>query len=97
MDPSSEREAHMQTEKFYHKCGYPILMVKKQVGLVAEQFYLDGEKPFIEARDGKKSPNLIKQCPECRGTVVPEKLLTQKPDTSKEKRPSGYIPARMGS
>lgn len=85
----------MQAEKFYHKCGYPILIVKKPIGLAVEIFFVDGNNPFIEGKDGKKSTKVVKQCPECGGMIKEEKLLSMKPDISKEKGPTGYIPARM--
>lgn len=85
----------MDLEKFYHKCGYPILLFKRSVGLATETLFLDGNTPFIEGKDGKKSPKLIKACPECGGTIKPEKLLSTAPEASKEKRASGYMPARI--
>ncbi len=85
----------MQADKFFHKCGYPILVVKKPVGLAEQIFFVDGNNPFIEAKDGTKSTRVIKQCPECGGTIRQEKLLSSKPSVSDEKRPSGYIPGKM--
>jgi len=85
----------MQAEKFYHKCGYPVLVLKKTIGLAEQILFVDGNNPFLEGRDGKKSTKVIKQCPECGGSIRAEKLLSSKPDTSKDKGPSGYIPARM--
>lgn len=83
----------MQTQKFYHKCGYPILVVKKPVGPAEEIFFVDGSQPFIEGKDGSKKPRILKQCPECAGTIRQEKLLSSKPAPVEDKRPSGYIPA----
>jgi len=83
----------MQADKFYHKCGYPILVVKKPVGLAVEYFFVDGNNPFIENKDGSKSPRLLKQCPDCGGSIRQEKLVSQQPESSKDKRVSGYMPA----
>jgi hypothetical protein len=85
----------MQAERFYHKCGYPILVVKRPVGLATETFLIDGNNPFIEGKDGKKSTRVIQRCPECDGSLRAEKLLSKKPDESQDKRPTGYIPGRM--
>lgn len=84
----------MQAEKFYHKCGYPILVVKKQTGLVAETVFVDGNNPFVESKEGKK-PKVIQKCPDCGAKILAEKLLTQKPENKDDKRPSGYMPARF--
>lgn len=85
----------MQAEKFYHKCGYPILVVKKAVGPVMQTFYVDGNEPFIEEKNGQKRPKVVTQCPSCTGTIKMEKLLSNKPHIEEDKRPSGYIPARI--
>lgn len=63
----------MQIEKYFHKCGYPILEVKKPMGLVVDTFFLDGNTPFLQAKDGKQNPNVIKRCPECGGFIALEK------------------------
>jgi len=85
----------MQAERFYHKCGYPILVVKRPIGLATETFFVDGNNPFIEGKDGKKSTKVVKQCPDCGGAIKAEKLLSRKPDEPKDKGPTGYIPGRM--
>ncbi|MFP5211866.1 MAG: hypothetical protein ACLGPL_00665 [Acidobacteriota bacterium] len=85
----------MQHTMYYHKCGHPILEVKRAVGPVQETCYLDANNPVNIAKDGAKSLRVIKECPNCGATIRAEKLLSQKPDVAEEKRPSGYIPARM--
>jgi hypothetical protein len=85
----------MQTEKLYHKCGYPVLVVKKAVGPVMQTFFVDGNEPFIEEKNGQKRPKVISQCPSCGGTVKMERLLSKKPDVEEDRRPSGYIPAKI--
>ena len=85
----------MQAEKFYHKCGYPILVVKRLVGLATQIVFVDGNNPFVEGKDGKKTTRVINKCPDCGGAIKEEKLLSKKPDEVKDKGPSGYIPGRM--
>jgi hypothetical protein len=86
----------MQLEKYFHKCGYPILEVKRPTGLVVETFFLDGNSPFLLGKDGKQNPNLIKRCPECGGFIAVEKLFSEEPPKIEEKkRPTGYMPARI--
>jgi hypothetical protein len=89
------QEEMMQVNKLFHRCGYPVLVVKKPLGPVMEAFFVDGNQPFIEKKDGSKSPKVIKQCPECAGSIRMERLLTEKPDVSGEKGPTGYMPARI--
>jgi hypothetical protein len=89
------RKAKMQTQKYFHKCGHPILEVKRNVGPVMNISFVDADDPFSEDKDGKKSLKVIKQCPECGGTIKPERLLTKKPDMIQENRPTGYIPAKI--
>ena len=81
----------MQIEKYFHKCGYPILEVKKPMGLVVDTFFLDGNTPFLQAKDGKQNPNVIKRCPECGGFIALEKLLSEKPPRVEGKRGSQAI------
>lgn len=85
----------MQAERFYHKCGRTILVVKKPVGPATQTFYVDGDNPVIENKNGEKTPRVIKQCPECGGSILPERLLTKKPEVVQDKRPTGYIPGKM--
>lgn len=91
----NRQEEVMQVSKFFHRCGYPVLVVKKQVGPVTEAFFLDGNHPFIEKKDGSKTPKIINRCPECEGSIKMEKLLTEQPEVSEEKGPTGYMPARI--
>jgi hypothetical protein len=86
----------MQIEKYYHKCGYPILEVKRSTGLVVDTFFLDGNTPFLQNKDGKQNPNVVKRCPQCDGFIVVERLLSEKPPKIEEKKTvTGYIPARI--
>ena len=92
----SLRGDEMQTEKYFHKCGYPILEVKRPMGLVVDIFFLDGNTPFLQGKDGNQNPNVIKRCPECGGFITPERLLSEEPPKrEEEKRVTGYIPARI--
>ena len=85
----------MQAEKLYHKCGYPILVVKKAVGPASTTFFVDGNNPFIEGKDGDRKTRIVTSCPECKGFIKMERLLSNKPDQDGEKKASGYIPARI--
>lgn len=86
----------MQIEKYFHKCGYPILEVKRPVGPAVETFFLDGNTPFLQGKDGKQNPNVIKRCPKCEGFITVERLLSAEPPKVEEKkRVTGYIPARI--
>lgn len=85
----------MQVLKLYHRCGHPILVLKRPVGSLTEILYVDGNRPFIERKDGYKNPNVIKQCPECTGFIKMERLLSVRPNTEEVKGPSGYMPARI--
>ncbi|NLI80732.1 MAG: hypothetical protein GX443_03480 [Deltaproteobacteria bacterium] len=85
----------MQVQKLYHRCGHPVLVARRQVGNATEILFLDGERPFIDRKDGSKSPNIVRECPECSGFIKMEKLLSVKPEASKEKGPTGYMPARI--
>lgn len=55
----------MQTEKYFHKCGYPVLEVKRPRGLAVDIFFLDGNAPIKQGEDGKQNPNVIQRCPQC--------------------------------
>jgi hypothetical protein len=87
----------MQLDQLYHKCGHSILLVKKAVGPAMETFFIDGSNPFIEGKGGAKTPNVIKNCPACKGFIKIEKLLSNKPVISEEGGPSGYIPAKFSA
>ncbi len=84
----------MQSTKYYHKCGYPILEVKRAVGPVVSSCFVDANTPLVD-KDGAKVLNEIKQCPDCGGTIKVERLFTNQPEQPKAKGPTGYIPARM--
>lgn len=86
----------MQIEKYFHKCGYPVLEVKRPMGLVVDTFFLDGKTPFLHGKDGEQKPNEITRCPQCGGFIAVEKLLSvEPPKVEEKKRVTGYIPARI--
>ena len=85
----------MDIQKLYHKCGYPILFIKESVFPANKTYFVDGEKPFLDTTDGTKRPRVIRKCPECGGTILIERLLTQKPAIQEERKPTGYIPAKI--
>lgn len=85
----------MQTEKYFHKCGYPVLEVKRPRGLAVDILFLDGNAPIKQGEDGKQNPNIIQRCPQCGGFITVERLLSNEPPKREEKkRVTGYIPAR---
>jgi hypothetical protein len=87
----------MKVEKLYHKCGYPIVFLKRKVGPAEETMFVDGNDPVVQTEDGQKKPRVISRCPGCQGFIKIEKLLTHMPTPLKDdpKAPSGYIPARI--
>jgi hypothetical protein len=85
----------MDVQKLYHKCGYAILFVKEVVFPANKTYFVDGEKPFLDTSDGTRRPRVIRTCPECGGTILIERLLTQKPVVREEKGPTGYMPAKI--
>ncbi len=85
----------MRAEKYFHKCGYPILQVKQAVGPVEQTCFVDPNNPFNVDKSGNKTLRAIKQCPECKGTIVAERLLTRQPENTQPKGPTGYIPVKM--
>jgi hypothetical protein len=93
----SKLEILMKLEQLYHKCGHSILLVKKSVGPAQESFFIDGANPFLEGKAGARHPNVINKCPGCSGFLKIERLLSQKPEISEEKAPSGYIPAKFSA
>jgi hypothetical protein len=87
----------MKVEKLYHKCGHPILFLKRKVGPAEETLFVDGNDPVVQTEDGQKKPRVISRCPGCQGFIKIEKLFSHMPTPSKEdtKGPTGYIPARF--
>lgn len=87
----------MKLEQLYHKCGHSILYVKKTIGLAVETFFIDGANPFLEARGGARTPNIVTKCPGCHAFLKLERLLSTKPKVSDDKAPTGYIPAKFSA
>jgi RNA polymerase-binding transcription factor DksA len=85
----------MESKKYFHKCGHPILEVKRAVGPAVSNCFVDGNQPVIQGKDGGQALNEITKCPECGGTIKVERLLTRRPDQPKDKMTSGYIPVKM--
>ena len=85
----------MDIQKLYHKCGYPVLFIRESVFPADKTYFVDGQKPFIETGDGSKKARVIRTCPECGGTILIERLLTQQPVIREERKPTGYIPAKI--
>lgn len=85
----------MKLDKLYHKCGHPILVVHRSVGPAEETLFVDGEKSFLQGKDGSQKPNVIERCPGCSGFIKMEKLVSAKPEVEEQKGPTGYIPAKF--
>jgi hypothetical protein len=78
---------------YYHKCGYPVILAKQQLGVASKEILLDGKDPVGKDKKGKSVPHVIEICPECKGSIQVERLLSKPPEKPKdeEKRSSGYI------
>ncbi len=89
----------MKVQKLFHRCGHPILVVAEQVGPAERSYFVDADKPVVEAQAGKTAANVITRCPECNGFIKIEKLYSTRPqpEPADSKAPTGYIPARMGT
>jgi len=85
----------MKLDKLYHKCGHPILVIRRSVGPAVETLFVDGGKSFLTGKDGSQKPNVIERCPECTGFIKMEKLLSAKPEAVEQKGSTGYIPAKF--
>jgi len=83
----------VKLEKLYHKCGYPVFVAKQSVFPATKVYFVDGNEPFMKG-DAKR-PRVINRCPECGGTIVMERLLSNKPEISVSKGPSGYMTAKI--
>lgn len=91
----SNERTNMKLDKLYHKCGHPILVVHRPIGPAVETFFVDGNRSFIQSKDGSQKPNVIERCPECSGTIKIERLVSVKPVEVEQKGASGYMPARF--
>ncbi len=85
----------MKLDKLYHKCGHPILVIHRPVGPAVETLFVDGNRSFVQGKDGSQKPNVIERCPECTGFIKMEKLVSVKPEIAEQKGSSGYIPAKF--
>lgn len=85
----------MKLDKLYHKCGHPILVIHRPVGPAVETLFVDGNRSFVQGKDGSQKPNVIERCPECTGFIKMEKLVSVKPEIVEQKGSSGYIPAKF--
>jgi hypothetical protein len=47
----------MRSEKYFHKCGYPVTEVKRTMGLVVDTFFLDGKMPSVQENDQQQTLN----------------------------------------
>jgi hypothetical protein len=87
----------MKLDKLYHRCGHPILVIRRPVGPAVETLFVDGEKSFLQGKEGSQKPNVVERCPGCSGFIKMEKLMSAKPAIVEQKGSSGYIPAKFTS
>ncbi len=85
----------MKLDKLYHKCGHPILVIRRPVGPAEQTLFVDGENSFLQGKDGSQKPNVVERCPACTGYIKMEKLVSIRPEIIEQKGSTGYIPAKF--